>query len=176
MQLLARVAEVLNKAEIDFAVIGASAMAVYGVSRSTLDVVLLSIDQRALKQETWTSLIEEKLGVNVRYGDVQDPLRGVVQIESAAQRPIDLIVGHGGWQEGIFVRAVLGTVGGIELPVADKADLILLKLFAGGPQDLWDIHQLLGTDDVEGLRDRVGAALKVLPEGMRSNWLKIVDG
>jgi len=176
MRLLFKVAEVLEEAGIDFVVIGASAMAVHGVSRSTLDVDLLTIDHRALQQETWESLVEEKAEVIVRFGGVQDPLRGAVQIESAAQRPVDLIVGHGGWQAGIFVRAIRGTVGGIDLPVADRMDLILLKLYAGGHQDLWDIQQLLGTDRSEELQERVETALKDLPPGMRRSWLKIVGG
>ncbi|MCP4899440.1 MAG: hypothetical protein GY906_20945 [bacterium] len=176
MQLLAKVVEVLKEHEIDFVVIGASAMAVHGVSRSTLDIDLLTIDQRALRKGIWASLIGEKAEVIVRFGDVQDPLRDVVQIESAAQRPIDLVVGHGGWQTEIFPRAVRGVVGGVKVPIAEKMDLILLKLYAGGQQDLWDIQQLLGTDHSEGLQDRVETALEDLPAGMRKSWLRIVGG
>ncbi len=56
MELLSRVAETLEEAGIAFAVIGASAMAVYGVSRSTLDIDLITIDERVLRSSTWERL------------------------------------------------------------------------------------------------------------------------
>jgi predicted nucleotidyltransferase len=141
MILLSRVAELLGEEEIDFVVIGASAMAVYGVSRSTYDVDLMTIDAQALQAATWAVLESEGIEVDLRYGDVQDPLRGVVRFEAREQRPVDLIVGHGGWQAGIFDRAGWAVFEGVELPVVGLVDLILLKIYAGGPQDLWDISE-----------------------------------
>lgn len=175
MILLSRVAELLGEEEIDFVVIGASAMAVYGVSRSTYDVDLMTIDAQALQAATWAVLESEGIEVDLRYGDVQDPLRGVVRFEAREQRPVDLIVGHGGWQAGIFDRAGWAVFEGVELPVVGLVDLILLKIYAGGPQDLWDIRQLLDCDQSNELQNLVSAALEKLPADLRRTWSKVVE-
>ena len=175
MKLLARVAEVLSDAKIDVVVIGASAMAVYGVSRSTVDVDLMTIDTKALRSSVWTGLESEGVDIDLRFGDIQDPLRGVVRFEVEGQRPVDLIVGHGGWQADILNQAEPAIFEGVELPVVGKVDLILLKLFAGGPQDLWDIRQLLDFDQSNDLQHLVNAALEELPAAFRRVWSKVVE-
>ena len=176
MMLLSRVADLLFEAKIDFVVIGATAMAVYGVSRSTYDVDLMTIDTQALNAATWAVLESEGIEVDLRYGDVQDPLRGVVRFEAREQRPVDLIVGHGGWQTRIFDHAGRAVFEGVELPVVGQVDLILLKIYAGGPQDLWDIRQLLDGDQSNELQRLVSAALENHPADLRKTWSKVVDG
>jgi len=175
MMLLSRVAELLFEEKIDFVVIGASAMAVYGVSRSTYDVDLMTIDTQALDAATWAVLGSEGIEVDLRYGDVQDPLRGVVRFEAREQRPVDLIVGHGGWQARIFDHAGRAVFEGVELPVVGLVDLILLKIYAGGPQDLWDIRQLLDCDQSNEIQSLVRIALEKLPADLRRTWSKVVE-
>jgi hypothetical protein len=176
MMLLSRVAELLFETKIDFVVIGASAMAVYGVSRSTYDFDLMTIDPQALHAATWAVLENEGIEVDLRYGDVQDPLRGVVRLEAREQRPVDLIVGHGGWQTRIFEHAGRAVFEGVELPVVGQVDLILLKIYAGGPQDLWDVRQLLDRDQSQELQNLVSAALEALPTDLQTTWSKVVEG
>lgn len=175
VMLLARVAELLFEEKIEFVVIGASAMAVYGVSRSTHDVDLMTIDARALKAATWTVLESEGIEIDLKYGDIQDPLRGVVRFEAQNQRPVDLIVGHGGWQAGIFDHVGRAVFEGVELPVVGQVNLILLKIYAGGPQDLWDIRQLLDCDQSSELQLLVSAAVDKLPADLRRTWSKVVE-
>ena len=63
----------------------------------------------------------------------------MVRFGAPGESPIDVVVGKFGWQRRVLERAEpMG-----ELPVVRAADLILLKLYAGGPQDAWDIQQLL---------------------------------
>jgi predicted nucleotidyltransferase len=102
--LVADVARLLERHGVSFAMIGAAATAVHGVSRSTADVDLLTMDVRCL------------------------------------------------------------------------SDLMLLKLYAGGPHDAWDIDQLL-TVDVSGdaardVDDHVGD----LPADASALWMKIRHG
>jgi hypothetical protein len=54
--LLERVAAILSQHEIRHALIGAAALAVHGVSRSTLDQDLLVHDPRILDGDLWASL------------------------------------------------------------------------------------------------------------------------
>ncbi len=172
--LLARVVAILSDENITFVVIGASAMAAHGVSRSTIDIDLMTLDSRALKTATWSGLISQGFNIDIRHGDAEDPLRGVVRFESPGQRPVDLIVGHGGWQTLIIERPESASFEGLELPVVGKVDLILLKLYAGGPQDLWDIRQLLDSEGSETLRLEVERALQEVPHSLQTTWTKVV--
>ena len=54
-------------------------------------------------------------------------------------------------------------------------DLVLLKLFAGGAQDGWDIAQLLAGPDRASIAAGVGAELDDLPVRCRRLWNRIVD-
>jgi hypothetical protein len=73
MTLLARVAELLNEAGIPFAIIGASALAAHGVSRSTFDIDILVTDRRTLGRDFW---ILADATIAIRPGDDTDPLAG----------------------------------------------------------------------------------------------------
>lgn len=61
---------------------------------------------------------------------------------------------------------------GGQIPVALPFDLVLLKLYAGGPQDAWDIHQLL--DAVPNLAADVEAAVASLRTECATLWRHIV--
>jgi len=175
MNLLKLVSGILQEQGIEFVVIGASALAIHGVSRSTIDIDLMTIDPLALKSTLWTGLDAHGITTEIRHGDGDDPLRGVVRFECPNQRPIDLIVGHGGWQARIFERPEMAVIEGFELPIVGKVDLILLKLFAGGPQDQWDISRLLSTDGSDSLRRTIEQKLLDLPPALRSVWSRVVD-
>jgi hypothetical protein len=60
------------------------------------------------------------------------------------------------------------------VPVVTATDLILLKLYAGGPQDAWDVEQLLSSGERSMLVAAVEAALPMLPEDSRRVWARIV--
>ena len=68
-------------------------------------------------------------------------------LDQAGQRPVDLLVGRHRWQHRLLDRAEPAVSGGTPLPTALARDLVLLKLFAGGSQDAWDIEQLLAGPD-----------------------------
>ena len=173
MTLLARVASVLERTGIRYALIGAGAMAARGVSRSTHDIDLFTTDSRALEPLTWHSL--DDLGVDVRRGGAQDPLAGVVRISAPGERDVDVVVGRGGWQHEVVSRAERTHVGDVDLPVASAADLVLLKLYAGGSQDRWDIEQLLAMGDERLVRD-VETRLADLPSDARALWQTLRRG
>jgi hypothetical protein len=174
--LLERIIQTLRALEIDVVVIGATAMAAHGVSRSTLDIDLFTIDPRALHQRSWDRLKPDAVDIEIRHGDASDPLRGVVRFEESGERPVDLIVGHGGWQAQALVDAESVRFGSIELPVVNPVALVLLKLYADGPQDRSDIIQLLADDATGTLTARVEEALNGLPNQLRTSWSRIEPG
>jgi hypothetical protein len=136
------------------------------VTRSTFDQDLLVIDRRVLTPAFWHALAPE-VTADVRTGDADDPLAGVVRLSAAAERDVDVVVGRTGWQAAILERAVV--VGAGPLMVVEAADLVLLKLYAGGTQDRWDIDQLLAiTGDT--VRAAVDARVHVLPPDAQTLW------
>lgn len=175
--MVERVTSKLVGLDIRFAVIGAAAMAVHGVARSTLDLDLLVTDPRSLADETWKGFATETnpVGVDIRRGDAEDPLAGVVRVEMTGERNVDLVVGKYRWQEEILVRSERRTVAGIEIPVASLPDLVLLKLFAAGSQDAWDVEQLLAGPDEAALRSAVESRLGPLPHHSREIWERITS-
>jgi hypothetical protein len=176
MSLLADVAETLRQNEVSFALIGAAALAVRGVGRSTFDHDLLTTERLCLADSLWAALASRGIAVKIRKGDAFDPLAGVVALESSGERPVDLVVGRYEWMTRIIERAEpAATIGGSVFPVVRAADLILLKLFAGGPQDAWDIEQLLAGDDREALIAEVERQIAPLPESAHALWRKILE-
>ena len=149
-------------------------MAARGVSRSTHDVDLLATRQDVLDPAIWADLKQQHADVEVeiRTGDDDDPLLGLVKISRRVESPVDIVVGRGAWQAEVIQRATPLRVGNSELPVVDAADLILLKLYAGGPQDCWDIEQLLALRPVT-LAETVETRLPALPTRSRSLWHRI---
>lgn len=165
----------LRERRIAFAVVGAAALAVHGVSRATRDLDVLVTDPACLAESTWTTLGGRGVTVTIRRGDADDPLAGVVRLTADGEAPVDLVVGRAGWQERVLARAVSSAVAGVDSPVATSADLVLLKLYAAGPQDAWDIAQLLDAGDRPALVAAVEAALPDLPDDARRLWARVVE-
>lgn len=175
MSLIARVSEVLRAQGISHALVGASALSIHGVNRSTLDVDLLAVDRACFESRIWDGLATEGVGIEVRRGDLDDPLAGVVRFEVAMELPLDLVVGKHHWQRRAIERAEAGTFMGVDIPVLGGVDMILLKLFAGGPQDAWDIEQLLLGPERDALIAGVERELADLPGHSSRLWRRILD-
>lgn len=167
MTLLARVAAQLTAAGITHALIGASALAAAGVSRSTLDIDLLVVDRRSLDDRFWGGLRADGATISIQRGDADDPLAGVVRVTAPGERPVDVVVGRASWQTRALERALPVDE---HVTVVRPRDLVLLKLYAGGTQDLWDVRQLLALPGSEQLVESVEADLRDLPPAMTSAW------
>jgi hypothetical protein len=175
--LVARVAAVLDRLGASYALVGAGALAVHGVARSTFDVDLFTTEPAVLDATIWAALsATPAVKVDVRRGDAEDPLAGVVRIEAAGERDVDVVVGRLAWQAEVVTRALRVPLAGTSLPVVTAADLILLKLFAGGAQDAWDIEQLLAGPDRAVLVMDVESRLQRLPPPAVRLWARITAG
>jgi hypothetical protein len=172
MSLLEEVSSTLEAAGIRHALIGALALAAYGVNRATVDLDLFVADASCLRSEIWTDLRSRGIAVDIRKGDLTDPLAGVVRIQAPGENPLDVVVGKFAWQARLLERAepVGGTL------VVRAADLTLLKLYAGGPQDAWDVQQLLARPFREDLILEVESRLPELPAQCADLWKKILQG
>jgi hypothetical protein len=159
--------------QVRFAMIGAVAMAAHGVSRSTLDVDLLTTDARVLDQRMWHAA--QGASTDIRLGDADDPLLGVVRVRRD-ERQVDVIVGRHAWQTAIVDGARPVDIEGESIPVADAAGLILLKLYAGGSQDTWDIRELLAAGDASALARTVDARITPLPPRALDLWRQLRPG
>jgi len=165
MSLLGDVITHLDKRRVKCALIGGEALAVHGIARATLDSDLLVISPDVLRASFWPTF-SPRAAVEIRRGDPDDPLAGAVRIHRRTEQT-DIIVGRP-WVRGVLDRAIRVRVRGEQLPVVDRADLVLLKLFAGGPQDLLDVRLLIEAGGKE-LRDQVERRLPgVAPEVTRT--------
>lgn len=174
MSLLVDVVGQLEKSGIRCALIGAEALSLRGASRSTLDRDLLTTDPRSLAEALWAPLRISGSRCKIRRGDAEDPLAGVVRFTAEGERPVDLIVGRQIWQTRILERAEFLDLGELSLPVPRAADLVLLKLYAGGGQDAWDIAQLLAGEGRAPLVAEVEMRLDELPPEARLLWNRIL--
>jgi hypothetical protein len=166
-----RVSATLAAAQIHHALIGAAALAARGLARSTFDIDLMVVDTRVLDRSLWAPLEAPGFDVDIRRGDLDDPLAGVVRVQKDGERPIDIIVGKTTWQHRAVARA---EAIGNGPPVVQARDLVLLKLYAGGTQDLWDVRELLAVDGAEALKQQVSDDLDGLPDSMMALWRQVV--
>jgi len=172
MSLLDEVSSTLMAAGVRHALIGALALSAYGVNRATVDLDLFVADSACLRPDLWADLRSRGIAVEVRKGDLTDPLAGVVRLKAPGETPVDVVVGKFVWQARLLERAepIGGTL------VVRAADLVLLKLYAGGLQDAWDVQQLLARPFREDLVREVETRLSELPAGCQDLWTKILQG
>ena len=183
MILFDEVAETLDAAGIPFVLIGAAALAVHGVVRSTFDYDLLATTSSVLSEPFWTAVRRDAL-IDVRRGDDDDPFMGAVRFSAADERDVDLMVGRAGWLDGVLARKINVGLAGRDVPVAGAGDLILLKLYSGGTQDRWDIEQLaaavstatiLTAVTTARIREDVESRLSDLPHEAAALWQQLMS-
>ncbi|HET9063850.1 MAG TPA: hypothetical protein VFO62_11245 [Candidatus Binatia bacterium] len=85
----------------------------------------------------------------------------------------DVLVGRFAWQRAVIARASPVSLPTARIPVVGAADLVLLKIFAGGPQDLVDAQRLLATRDRSKIVSDVAARIDALPETCRQEWERL---
>jgi hypothetical protein len=166
VKLLARVISKLDQMGTPCALIGGVALAFHGIDRATEDIDLLVTDPAILSASLWEDLQSEGISVGVTKGDTDDPLRGVVRIDST--EVIDIVVPRGRWQDDVLARRLEQVILGERIPIVDAADLILLKIDAGGPVDLVDVELLIRHDP--SLRAIVETRLVRLPRRLNAAW------
>lgn len=167
--LVAEVLDALSAAEIPAALIGAAALALRGVPRSSADTDLLVIGTGALASTPWAALDDAPTTVEIRAGEAGDPLAGVVRIVRDAEQ-VDVVVLRGAtWQREVLAEATPMRFGNGEVPVCTAGGLVLLKLYAGGYHDRQDVLALLALHGPE-LRAEVDRRIAGLTSDAIELW------
>jgi hypothetical protein len=144
--------------------IGGLALAFYKVVRATEDLDLLILLSPAEMAKLATQLTANGLPASARKGTPGDPVAGVVVVQvpvGESQFTCDLLSPSAHWQSEAIRNARSFEVEELTVRVVQARDLFLLKLHAGGPQDLLDAGRLLHMQDEATGRAWKDAAAKM---------------
>jgi hypothetical protein len=139
-------------ASIQFALIGGLAVAAWGVIRATQDIdVLANSDPTPLVNTRLRNELKDFLDRNGcqtewRVGDADDPIPLLLRVnlpQIFGDIGADILWAHKHWQQEALQRSVAIEVLNRRVNILHPEDLILMKLDAGGPQDLFDVEQML---------------------------------
>jgi hypothetical protein len=156
---------VLENLEVPYALVGGLALAFYGVVRATEDLDLLILMGAAELATLAEQITAKGLVASARKGSPGDPIVGVAVVEipvQGGQLTCDLLLSSARWQTEAVRNARTFEVEGSPVRVVQDRDLFLLKLHAGGPQDLLDASQLLRMQN-----EATGSAWKAAAANMR---------
>ena len=170
LSFLPRLVHALEREGIGFALIGAFALIARNASRSTFDVDFLTTQTSSLRV-AWDEHFPD-VAIDVRRGDHDDPLAGVIRFAPADDLSYDLVVGKWTWQQEVVQRAERLIVSGVELPVATAADLCIMKVDAGGAKDLNDAALLLERHPTIA---EILPNLTALPRGLREELDRFLE-
>jgi len=155
-----------------YALIGGFAVSAWGVPRATHDVdfalALGSSDSAALSRF---------LHAEFQPGEPNDPLRGVFRTNVTVDDlsvPIQLVLLPPAWNALLFQRMTSLPVFGCTVRVVSWQALILMKLYAAGPQDLLDAQQILAVrQPTPAERVAVGALADTV--GLSAEWQALIS-
>jgi len=145
-----------------YALIGGFAVSAWGVPRATQDIdFAIAIDQAD------PQALATFIGGRYQAGEPDDPLRGVVTISIEVEHEpisLQLVCFPSLLTELVFRHVETLSVLESSVPVVSWQALIILKLYAGGPHDLLDVHQILkvrrpqakDVRDIESMAEVVG--------------------
>ena len=143
---------------IRFALIGGLAVSAWGVVRATQDIDFLAdsdpspLGNAELRTHLRQFIEQKRCQAEWRVGEPGDPIPLLLRIELRQGKfgvGADILWVHKGWQREALARTISVSVSGLRVRVLHPEDLILLKLEAGGPQDLLDVQELLSAPPPE---------------------------
>ena len=136
-----------------YGLIGGLALAAGGVMRATEDIdFAVAVGAGAMPK------LASALGGQYRAGGEDDPLLGVINTVVAVGAktiPVQLVLLPRRWNEVLLSQVSVVPVHGCSVPVVSWQALVLLKLYAGGPQDLIDAQEVWAVrqPDTESIRE-----------------------
>ena len=158
-EVLGILRRVLDGKGLSWFVFGAQAVAVRGAPRATQDIdVTVQVEPTRLR--TLVQTLESE-GLRHRYPDIAEELmeRGaVVPLSHASGMEVDLVLAGSGLEAIALGRASRVAIDGVDVPVAQATDLVVMKVLAGRGKDLDDLRSLLASGEVDlpEVRDILG--------------------
>lgn len=125
----------------DYALIGGFAVAAWGVPRATQDIDF-AVAIGAKDPYALAAFIDGQY----TSGGLDDPLRGVIRATvtvASGSIPLQLVFLPSAFTDAVFQRVELLSFMNRSVPVVKWDMLVMLKLYAGGPQDILDARQIL---------------------------------
>jgi hypothetical protein len=143
--LLLDIIDILTELRVEYAVVGALAVSFYGIPRSTRDAdALVWIERTAVSPaDIAKRCFDLGCRTEVKRGDRNDPVLGTIIISDAHENQVDLLLGIRGMDSHLLSRCVSGVLLDSPVRIIAAEDLIPMKIFAGGPQDLQDVRGIL---------------------------------
>ncbi len=141
---LAAVVRWLEKAGVEFAIVGGVAASLHGRPRVTKDVdVVVTCDDSA-----WAGLLRqaEDWELSPRIADALEfarTTRVLLLIHEPSQIEVDLSFGMLPFESELVTRAMHRTVKQVRFPLARPEDIIVMKALALRPRDIADIEGIL---------------------------------
>ena len=161
----------MNRAQIPYCVVGATALAVRGLPRMTRDldlVVMVDDAERAVG-----ALEGAKLRAETPVGSPGDPEPMIVFVDPATAVEVDLLVAAGDPEATVCDEAPSALVFGTDAPVATLEHLLLLYLYSNQPKHLGDFAAIVQSERADlGLAERKLADMH--PE-MLVEWKRRVE-
>jgi hypothetical protein len=154
--LLLDVAEILRHEKVNYAVIGAFALAVLGVVRATTDVDALLFSEPGRLAKLEKPFKHAGFGTVLRSAEADDPVSGMLILSDDFGNHVELLGGLRNMDPEILSRTVEIEFRDEKLRIVGREDFIAMKCYAGGPQDLLDARSAYeaapGPIDVDLLR------------------------
>gem|GEM_PF-381091 len=156
------VADHLESLNIACAVIGGTALSVHGYTRATedFDLGIILVDASQVFPDL-NDEFSDRFSVDYTLAGPGDPLGGAMTVEGVDFAPIEIInllniqsaAGRNSPASDAIANAQSGLIEGSKLRVVTLPYLVVLKLHAGGLQDLGDVVQLLEYNPDADLRE-----------------------
>ncbi|RMG00340.1 MAG: hypothetical protein D6726_11410 [Nitrospirae bacterium] len=160
--LLIDLNEIQNEISFDYVIIGGLAVGIWGYIRATKDIDILSDLKNELLNDFKDILQKKGYEIDIRRGDVFDPIPLLVRITIPEDRGgpavADMLIVTRNWERQILKNKIQIKYEGLTVNLISVEDLILLKLKSGSPIDQVDAKEvfLINKDeiDIEELKNR----------------------
>jgi hypothetical protein len=156
---------------------GAQAAILYGVARLTADVDVTARAPTGTRAAAWIVTIEQH-GFERRFNDPAfvEQSRVIPLVHLRTGLSVDIVLAGPGLEDEFLARAVTQTVDGVEIPVVEISDLVILKVLAARPKDIDDLVTLLYVQRDAIDDTRVRTVLGMLEEALgQSDLLPAFD-
>jgi hypothetical protein len=145
--LVRKAVRALSDADVPFAVIGATALAVRGLPRMTRDLDLLVVLEDAFAAIDALEAAGLRSVTPVRRSGDTEPMYVLEQKRGGGE--VDVLVASAEPESTVVAEATVADVFGVRAPVATLEHLVLMYLYSNQPRHAGDLARIVTETDVE---------------------------